>query len=272
MGKSVPDFPVWADSPLALEATQIYSGDLTGYADEETIEVLNNGFEPLKFSNLKLSRLAEESMALNTDPTPKVIISSSGMCEAGRIRHHLKYNLWRPECTIMFVGFQAQNSVGRILLDGAKQIKMLGETLAVKAEIANFRAMSGHADQNGLLKWISDISPRPAKTFVVHGEDSACETYTQLLRDRGFEAVCPNWQASYDLLTGQCLDAGIPREEVLTQRGAAKQTAKASSVFQKLLQAGNRLLEVIRQNEGCANKDLTKFTNEINALIDRWKR
>ena len=272
MVKSVPNFPVWVDSPLSLEATQIYSGDLTGYADEETIEVLKNGFHPLIFPNLNLSRDASQSKFLNTDPEPKVIISSSGMCEAGRIRHHLKHNLWRRECTVMFVGFQAEGSVGRLLLDGKEKINMLGEPVAVNAEIANFRAMSGHADQAGLLKWITDITPRPAKTFVVHGEDSACMTYADVLKEHGFNAVCPDLTASYDLITGQCLDAGIPRAEVLEQRGIQKQARKAGSVFQKLLEAGNKLLQVIRQNEGGANKDLTKFTEEINALINKWKR
>ncbi|MBP0962926.1 MAG: MBL fold metallo-hydrolase, partial [Oscillospiraceae bacterium] len=272
MVKSVPDFPVWVDSPLSLEATQIYSGDLTGYADEETIEVLKDGFHPLIFSNLNLSREASQSKFLNTDPVPKVIISSSGMCEAGRIRHHLKYNLWRKESTIMFVGFQAEGSVGRMLLDGKDKINMLGEPVVVNAEIANFRAMSGHADQNGLLKWVTAITPRPSKIFVVHGEDSACMVYADLLKNRGYNPVCPDLTASYDLITGQCLDAGIPREEVLEQRGIAKKAQKTASVFQKLLEAGNRLLEVIRQNEGGSNKDLTKFTEEVNALADKWKR
>ncbi|MBQ8917836.1 MAG: MBL fold metallo-hydrolase [Oscillospiraceae bacterium] len=272
MVKSVPDFPVWVDSPLSLEATQIYSGDLTGYADEETIEVLKGGFHPLIFPNLNLSRESSQSMALNTDPTPKVIISSSGMCEAGRIRHHLKHNLWRKECTIMFVGFQAEGSVGRHLLDGAKKINMLGDSIAVNAEIANFRAMSGHADQNGLLKWITEITPRPKKAFVVHGETEACQTYAKLLEDRGFNAICPDLTASYDLITGQCLDAGIPREEVLAQRGINVKSKKVSDLFAKLLEAGNKLLSVINASKGRPNKDITKFAEEVNALAEKWKK
>ena len=270
--KSVPDFPVWVDSPLALEATQIYSGDLRGYADEETIQVLKNGFQPLSFSNLHLSRSADESMALNTDTTPKVIISSSGMCEAGRIRHHLKHNLWRPECTVMFVGYQAQNSLGSQLLDGVKSVKLVGETIAVRAQIANFRSMSGHADQKGLLDWITALSPRPGKTFVVHGEESAALTYTQLLRDRGFDAVCPNYESAYDLLTGQCLEEGVTREALLQQRGVRRGPAAFSPFFRRLVQAGEHLMDVIRGNEGGANKDLAKFTDQINSLADKWKR
>ncbi len=127
--------------------------------------MIPEGFKPLEFSNLHTCESTEESRALNEDPAPKVIISSSGMCEAGRIRHHLKHNLWRPECSVVFVGFQAEGTLGRMLIDGVKQVKLFGEQIAVKAQIYNFKALSGHADRSGLLKWIGEYQPEAETRF-----------------------------------------------------------------------------------------------------------
>ncbi len=272
--KSVPNFPVYVDSPLALEATQIYSGDLRGYADEETIKVIKEGFEPINFPNRHLSRTTQESMFLNQDPTPKVIISSSGMCEAGRIRHHLKHNLWREECTILFVGFQANGSVGRILLDGASEIKMVGEKITVAAQIENFRFMSGHADREGLINWLSSMKTNPSKVFVVHGEDIVATAFTDTLRDRGYHAVCPNFTSAYDLISGECIDIGISREQIVAERASQKRTKvrTVSSVYRRLTQAAQQLVQVVAQNEGAPNKDLAKFADQIIALCQKWKR
>lgn len=263
--KSVPDFPVYVDSPLSTEATKIYDGNLSGYADEETIEVLQKGNNPLRFGNLHLCSAVEESKLLNQDSTPKVIISSSGMCEAGRIRHHLKHNLWRPESSIVFVGFQAQGTLGRILLDGVKTVKLFGEEIAVKAAIYNFRALSAHADRAGLLKWIHGFEEKPKKIFVVHGEKETCEAFTEFLKADGWNAYAPNFEAVYDLTENRLLEPGIELEP--------KPKAKAaSSVFARLLASGKRLMEVIKRNEGGANKDLAKFADQINSLAEKWDR
>ena len=266
---SIPDFPVFVDSPLALAATQIYDGDLTGYADEETLEVLRKGFRPIKFSNLNLCQSADESIALNADPTPKVIISSSGMCDAGRIRHHLKHNLWRSECSVVFVGYQANGTLGRILVDGAQQIKLFGEQIAVKAEIYNFRGLSAHADRDGLLDWVSHYKNKPEKIFVVHGEEEACESFTQLLNASGYHAVAPYYKAEYNLLTGRFETEGIPLWE-LQERTAQKR--KASPAYLRLVAMGERIQEVIRHNEGGATKDLARFADQLKSLIDKWDR
>lgn len=264
--KSVPDFPVYIDSPLAAEATEIYAGDLTGYADEDTIRVIREGFRPLSFPNLNICESAEESRRLNEDSTPKVILSSSGMCEAGRIRHHLKHNLWRPECAVVFVGYQAEGTLGRMLADGARQVKLFGEEIAVRAQVYNFKALSGHADHRGLLRWIDSFSPRPQRVFVVHGERDICEGFTSELRQLGFNACAPNFRAAADLLTNTILDEGVEPE-----RRAGK-VQKAPAVFGRLTEAGQRLLRVIRANEGGANKDLARFADQINSLCDKWSR
>ncbi len=266
--KSVPDFPVYVDSPLAAEATRIYSGDLRGYADEDTLRLLDGGFQPISFSNLHTCDSVEESKALNEDASPKVIISSSGMCEAGRIRHHLKYNLWRPECSVVFVGYQAEGTLGRMLTDGVKQVRLFGEEIAVQARIYNFKALSGHADRSGLLRWAEAFRQKPRRVFVVHGEVTAAESFAEELTGRGFSACVPNYRAVADLTKNLVVDDGIAPEV----RFAKKEAKRASSVFSRLLSAGQRLLRVIQHNEGGANKDLAKFTDQINALCDKWER
>ena len=266
-----PDFPVYVDSPLAAEATAIYSSDLHGYADAETIGLIDKGTEPLQFSNLHITASVEESKALNEDGVPKVIISSSGMCEAGRIRHHLKHNLWRPECAIVFVGYQAVGTLGRILLEGTDSVKLFGEQIAVKAHIYNFRSMSGHADHTGLVEWISAFNPKPQKVFVVHGERACCEAFTAELCTRGFNACAPDFEADYDLLEDRFTEVGIAPEKLHPARSAAS-GKRYSPAYARLVQAQKRLLEVVQHNEGGTNKDLGKFTDQILALCDKWDR
>lgn len=266
--ESVPDFPVYVDSPLAAEATKIYSGDLHGYADEDTIRVIEGGFQPLNFSNLHTCETTVESRALNEDGVPKVILSSSGMCEAGRIRHHLKHNLWRPECSVVFVGYQAEGTLGRMLIDGIKKVKLFGEEIAVEAQIHNFKALSGHADRPGLLRWIGSYREKPRRVFVVHGEEISAEAFAGELKRRGFRVFVPNFEAIADLTADRILEEGIPPETLRSRKGRSK----ASSAFGRLFAAGQRLLGVIRHNEGGANKDLAKFTDQIIALCDKWDR
>lgn len=271
--KSYPDFPVYVDSPLAAEATRVFSGDLTGYADEETLEILRGGFQPLNFSNRNISQSVDDSKALNFNPTPKVIISSSGMCEAGRIRHHLKHNLWRPECTILFVGFQAIGTLGRMLLDGVKTVKLFGEEIAVKAEIENFRALSGHADHDGLVEWLGAFDPKPQCVFLVHGERETCLAFSEELDRQGYRTYVPNFEARFDLLADRETDFGIDvslqKEEEQARKAKAR---KVMSSYQRLLAAEKQLHQVILRNEGGTNKDLARFADQILALSKKWER
>ncbi len=270
MVRSMPDFPVYVDSPLALEATEIYSGDLRGYADEDTILVLRKGFEPIRFPNLHLCRSSDESKMLNMDKAPKVIISSSGMCEAGRIRHHLKHNLWRPECTILFVGYQANGTLGRLLVDGIDAVKLFGEKISVKADVVNFRGMSGHADKAGLTRWIEAFAPeKPRKVFVVHGEEEAALTFAETIRLMGFDPLVPDFRAVYDLAADRLIDGGTPAASLHVHAAVRH---KASPAYIRLQQTGQKLLEAIRHNEGGANRDLQRFADQLQALIDKWDR
>lgn len=261
-------FEVYVDSPLAVEATQIFNENMAECFDQEAMELVRNGINPLRFPGLTLSITSKDSIAINSDNKPKVIISASGMCEAGRIRHHLKHNLWRKECTVVFVGYQANGTLGRMLLEGASEVKLFGETIEVMAEIVKLEGVSGHADKAGLIKWITSFDNRLKQVFVVHGEDEVSTGFAKCLCDEyGLNAVAPYSGAEFDMISGRFVKEGerIPKAKKPVQR-------KANDVFERLLAAGRRLLTVIKHNEGGANKDLAKFADQINSMCDKWDR
>ena len=264
MVRSHPDFRVCVDSPLANEATRIYSGNLHGYLDEEAIEALKGG-ALFQFPGLTLTETSEESKALNLDTSSKVIISASGMCDAGRIRHHLKHNLWRKECVVVFVGYQAEGSLGRALLEGARSVKLFGEEIAVNARIVNFKGLSSHADRDHLLAWARHYAPKPRHIFVVHGEASVTEIFAQKLRDAGLSSHAAEYEEVYDLAADRMLSAGVP----LPPKPVS---ASGSPAYRKLESAGQDLMEAIRHNKGGTNKDLAQFEKELMALIQKWDR
>lgn len=268
------DFEVYVDSPLAIEATRIFMEHMYDDFDEEAFALVQKGINPIGFSGLRTSVTSEDSKLINFDSKPKVILSASGMCEAGRIKHHLKHNLWRPECTVLFVGYQAGGTLGRALLEGAPRVKLFGEEIEVRAEICRLSGISAHADSEGLLRWIGAFKEKPKKVFVVHGEDEVCELFAGRLRSElGVDAAAPYSGTVYDLAENVCVKQGVPvrakREEPLTRLPKA---ARGSTVFARLWAAGQRLLTVIRHNEGGANKDLAKFADQINALCEKWDR
>ena len=163
-----PGFEVYVDSPLAVQATRVFNKNVQSCFDEDAMELLRKGINPLLFPGLKTSVTSDESKMINFDEKPKVILSASGMCEAGRIRHHLKHNLWRRESTICFVGYQAVGTLGRKLIEGADEVKLFGENVEVNATIKSLKGISGHADMNGLLDWLSGFKEEPQHVFVVH--------------------------------------------------------------------------------------------------------
>jgi len=260
------NFPVYVDSPLAVEATGIFQDNRWECFDEEAKELMRRGVNPLSFPGLKLAITSEESKEINFIDTPKVIISASGMCEAGRIRHHLKHNLWRPECTILFVGYQAVGTLGRLIVDGIDEVKLFGESIHIRAEIRKLAGMSGHADKNGLIEWISGFEEKPKKIFVVHGEDSVCEEFAECLRaEYGHRTYAPYSGTEFDLLSGRLLYEAAPMP--------VKKKAKsvASTVYARLLAAARRLLALVQKSEGMPNKDAGKFADQINSLCDKWQ-
>ena len=267
-------FPVYVDSPLANRSTTIFRENFGECCDEETLAVLQKGENPLWFPDLVTAEKKEESMAINADAIPKVIISASGMCDAGRIRHHLKHNLWRPECTILFVGYQAGGTLGRILLDGADEVRLFGETVQVKAEICTMGGLSGHADCDGLQTWIDHFEPRPAQVFVNHGDDAVADLWAARLAGQGYAAAAPYSGGTYELSdrTVACLAEGNRTRLAHEDQPGKPQEGKTSPAFERLLNMGKRLLVVIEHNRGGANKDLARFAGQITSLCDKWDR
>ncbi|MEI3152546.1 MAG: MBL fold metallo-hydrolase RNA specificity domain-containing protein, partial [Eubacteriales bacterium] len=264
------DFPVYLDSPLAVEATKIYaSPDMRDYYDEETLTLLSRGINPITFDGLHVSVTTEDSKAINTDPTPKVIIASSGMCEAGRIRHHLKYNLWRKECTVLFIGYQVEGTLGRRLLDGEKTVNILGEEINVAAKIDRLDGISAHADKEGLLHWLGSMKKRPRRVYVNHGDDTACEAYAKAVgRKLLINAVAPYSGGCYDLLSDVCYDPGNMQK--LQKRTALPAKNKPSVAWTKLFAAGVRLSDLIERSRGMKSKELMQLTNQINSCCNKW--
>jgi len=261
------NFTVYVDSPLAVEATGIFQQNIDHCFDEEAMALVKQGINPITFPGLKLAITSDESKLINFDDDPKVIISASGMCEAGRIRHHLKHNLWRPECTILFVGYQSVGTLGRILVDGVDQVKLFGETIDVRAKITTLAGLSGHADKNGLIAWVQGFERKPQKVFIVHGEDHVTDAFAACLRDEyGYDTYAPYSGSRYNLVENRVEYEAAP---VLLKK---KTSRAANDVFSRLMAAGQRLLAVIRRNEGGANKDLAKFADQINALSEKWDR
>ncbi|MDF2608632.1 MAG: hypothetical protein K0R92_106 [Lachnospiraceae bacterium] len=263
------DFKVYVDSPLAVEATEIFNENIAGYFDKESMELIKKGINPISFPGLKTAVTADHSKAINFDEDCKVIISASGMCDAGRIRHHLKHNLWRRESTVLFVGYQSVGTLGRIILDGAPMVKLFGEEVQVNAVIRKLEGMSGHADREGLLRWITAYKKKPDKVFVVHGDENVIDLFTESLnKEHGFNAIAPFNGAIYDLKLNELVDEG----KLIEIQGKKESKKTVSTAFERLVSAGKRLMVVIQHNEGGTNKDLAKFMGQINSLCDKWDR
>ncbi|NLW20899.1 MAG: MBL fold metallo-hydrolase [Clostridiales bacterium] len=262
-------FPVYMDSPLAIKATQAFMDVDPRVFDEETRALLNQGRNPISFPDLIICLTAEESKQINFDKRPCVIISASGMAEAGRIRHHLKHNLWRPESTVLFVGYQSVGTLGRQLYDGAKSVRLFNETVSVKAQIRMLRAISGHADQQGLLTWIDHFNPKPQRVFITHGEEPVALHFEQLLRERGFATAVPYSGDEWNLPRDAQVEAGS-RALVKARKQQAK-ARKAELRTDALNQALARLTSLVQASQGLSNKLKEKLAQQINDLARRWE-
>ena len=266
--KSVPDFPVYIDSPLAEKATSIFCGDVRGYVDEDALALATDEEHMFSFSNLHMVESGEDSKRLNADPAPKVIISASGMCDAGRIRHHLKHNLWRYESTVVFVGYQVPGTLGRRIVDGAEVVKLFGEEIAVRAKIVNFKGLSAHADHDHLVWWIQNFDPKPDRVFVVHGDEDVAPAFAEELKTRGFIAEAPLYTACFDLARGMMLEEGYMPESARRKSEARR---RADVIYNKLVTAAEELLRFVKGSRGMTNKDMASFTSQITSLLDKWK-
>ena len=263
------NFPVYVDSPLAVEATNIYNGNLNDYYDAETLDLLSRGIDPINFSGLNLSITSDDSKLINADTTPKVIISASGMCEAGRIRHHLKHNLWRADSTVLFVGYQSEGTVGRKLVEGTEKVKLFGEEIAVNAKIETLQGISGHADRDMLLGWLKNMNAKPATVFVNHGEDTVCDSFADsIANELGIKAVAPYSGDMFDLATGECIQKGKIVKIVKQSLGRDR----ATTVHSRLLDVQKRLAGIIANAQGMPNKDIAKLADQLTALCEKYDK
>lgn len=262
-------FPVYVDSPLAVEATGIFLQCGTDSFDDETRAILAQGVNPIWFDGLTLSVTSEDSRKINADPTPKVILSASGMCEAGRIRHHLKHNLWRSESIVLFVGYQAEGFLGQQLQRGVRSVKLFGETVAVNAQIATLHGTSGHADKDGLLAWLAGFREKPKLVFINHGEEQSCEAFRATLDGMGYYAEAPYSGTEFDLRTGKL--TAYTEGVRIDRRDAYKGNQRARQIYGELLAAAEDLLLLVQKCRGRANKENAKFTAQIRSLIEKWK-
>lgn len=194
--------PVYVDSPLAISATEVFEDNMDLF-DEETQEIINSGDNPLEFPGLQFTKTAEESKELNEKNESAIIISASGMCEVGRIKHHLKHNLWNPNSTILFVGYQAQGTLGRKIVEGAKKVKIFGEEIAVNARIEYIEGYSGHADQEWLLNFVYSFKSKPKHIFLVHGEpEGQIVLQEKIMETTNIPVTIPSFGEKYELFEG----------------------------------------------------------------------
>ena len=259
------DFPIYMDSPLAIEATEIFMRNKESCFDEEALAYVRRGINPIGVSGLIPAVTSDASKAINADKRPKVILSASGMCEAGRIKHHLKHNLWKPENTILFVGYQAEGSLGRRIIEGAKTVTLFGETVQVSAQIVQLQGMSGHADQKGLLSWISQVQG-VQKVFVNHGSAESAEAFREKLwLSLGIDAYAPYSGAEFDIATGKITyDApAVPIQQ---------KPRRSAMTYDRLSQTLSRLTALVQNSRGLSNKELAKMADQLGELCSKWER
>ena len=263
-------FPVYVDSPLANEATAVFLQCDPVCLDEKTQDIMASGKNPIWFDGLYTTVSSDESKALNADTTPKVIISSGGMCEGGRIRHHLKHNLWDSRNTILFAGYQANGTLGRIIFDGADSVKIFGEQIDVKAEISLLAGISGHADMNGLLAWISGFTKKPSHIFVNHGDDDSCTEFARTVTGRfGIDASAPFSGSEYDLLKKEWVRLTDPvyKNKSGTDSSGQQGHRKKESAYTELREAVRELDSYTAQLSEHSNHELKQLAEKIRALM-----
>ena len=260
--KRLMSVPVYVDSPLAISATEVFKENMDLF-NEETQKIINSGDNPLEFDGLKFTKTADESKELNASDESAIIISASGMCEVGRIKHHLKHHLWEPNSTILFVGYQAPGTLGRKLVDGEKKVKIFGEEIAVNARIEYIEGYSGHADQEWLLNFVYSFIKKPNHIFLVHGEPEGQVVLKQKIEETtDIPVIIPEFGESYDL------------EEKVGMIGKVHSKAKEQYLRLEILERMNTLKEEIEDMSNIVKEEyLDKYTDdaEIVRLKDRLK-
>ncbi|MBO4360782.1 MAG: MBL fold metallo-hydrolase [Eubacteriaceae bacterium] len=257
-------FEVYVDSPLSVQATEIFMECSRSCLDEEALELLDAGINPIIFDGLRTTQSVDESKALNTDPVPKVIISSAGMCDAGRIRHHLKHNLWNQASTVLFVGYQSVGTLGRRIEDGADSVTLFGESIAVNCEIAMLPAVSGHADSPHLVQWVKDIGQMPQRIFINHGDDENSSALRKRLTEEGYRAYVPYSGTVYDLLK----DAFVSAPEGVALENETITVSSDRTTIDLIRQAISRLSSLVSRMSNFRDSTLRGYLQKLTEIIE----
>src|SRR6056297_407368 len=275
-GKLLKDIPVYIDSPLATKATEIFNKNAQAF-DKEARDYIMKGDNPLFFKNLHFTQSVDESKALNVSTDPKIIISASGMCEAGRIRHHLKHNLWRNNASVIFVGYQADGTLGRRLKDGEKEVKILGEEIKVNANIYSIEGFSGHGDRDDLLAWLKELKQSPKKTFIVHREEDSREAFADTIEKQlGYETIIPKKDEEFQITIENVESLGHEDSRVLfkssrkikEEENELVEIEKVHKLKEKLIELKELFSKTTDITDGNLKEELTeKEYNKINNNI-----
>ena len=263
--KSVPGLekmPVYIDSPLGIKATHIYEECFNNYYDKEAMALKEKGINFLDFETLHVAETADESKAINFLDKPAIIISSSGMCDAGRIKHHLKHNLWKKDATIIFVGYQAVGTTGRAILDGADSVKIFGDRVMINAAVERIEGLSGHADKAGLLKWINEFDKKPKKVFITHGEEQVALAFGEELKAEGFDVVVPNFAQVYDTRTEGLFETATEQKGISKSEDEQNDYMRAISVIKRFMSSNDPNSADVKNSEA--------FLKDVKNLVDKW--
>ena len=255
---------VYVDSPLAISATEVFRENTNLFEPEIRKEILR-GDNPLEFPGLHFTRTADESKALNEDERPSIIISASGMCEVGRIKHHLKHNIWNPKSTILFVGYQAPGTLGYNIVNGAKTVKIFGEEFAVNARIEYIEGYSGHADQEGLMNFIYSFIKKPKNIFLVHGEIESQEVLRDKIEDETkIPVIIPDFGETYDVL-----DTSVEMTNKIERKASKTMRTEILERLEKLKSEIQDMDEYVRkdvEDENLRDEDIFRINEKIKDL------
>jgi metallo-beta-lactamase family protein len=270
---SFKQIPVFVDSPLSVKATHVFSGNIFGYMDKEAMELVHRGVNPIVFPSLVTITDAEDSKALNFRRESAVIISSSGMCEAGRIKHHLKHNLWRPESTVLFSGYQAGGTLGRSILDGARHVTIFGEQIDVRCEVCELQGISGHADQEGLVKWLTAFKKEPRISFINHGDKEVAPWFAQFVtKTLGLKAYAPSPMERFDLLDEQSIPSCTAVDDSVLP--CMRELSEAIALLdrnEELLGSVVQRLKTASKQKGLSQKEAVRLTNAVLRLASDFE-
>lgn len=271
--KGLEKIPVYVDSPLGIEATRVYERSADGYYDEEAMELRREG-SPFDFETVNFTRTADESKLINVTPGQKIIIASSGMCDAGRIRHHLKHNLYQKNATVIFAGYQAVGTLGRLLVDGAEKVKLFGEEIRVNAVIEHLSVFSGHAGRNELVDWVSAITPKPDRVFLVHGEEEALDMLAGAIRSLGYNVTVPNLLDEVVLTDGR--KDGEQEAPSVQAPAADVESVEELTHEYKLVEQMERILKLAEEMSFKKSPDVSLkldiMENDLAAFADKWEK